>query len=110
MSFIDDFNRELDTILLKRDEVAKAFSLELHGAVVEATPEDTGALKQAWQWSPVAIGHYRSSNNLSYAIIIDGGRRFVGNKEVGSERLKDGWKPIIEREEETLQTMLKDIK
>lgn len=110
MSFKDKFNAELNGILQKRDDVAKMFSIELHSAVLKATPVKHGDMKKAWDWSLVGEGHYRSSNNIEYAITIDEGRRNVHGKMQGSEQLPDGFQPIIEREEENLEKMLKDIK
>ena len=110
MSVGKEFDMEVDALLKKRDNVAKAFSLELHNAVVEATPVDTGDLKKAWHWSQEAVGHYQSSNNMEHATVIDGGRRDVNGVMKGSEQLPDGFQPLVDKEEDTLQTMLKAIR
>jgi len=129
MSFIDEFNSELDGILQKRDNVAKIFSIELNSAVIKATPVRHGDLRKAWTWSQVGKGHFRSSNNLEYAISIDQGYRSIGKfipipvdidkngktvwrmvDHLGSKELPDGFQPIIEKEEQNLQRRLKDIK
>lgn len=110
MSFKDEFNAELNSIMQKRDNVAKMFSIELHSAVLQATPVKGGDLRKAWNWDIVSPGHYRSSNNLQYAITIDEGRREVEGKWQGSEQLPEGFQPIIDREQSNLQKMLKDIK
>lgn len=110
MSFIDEFNQELYDILKKRDTVVKSASLELHRAVIKATPVDSGHLKGSWHWSQVAPGHYQTATNVEYAPVIDGGRREVEGKTVGSYQLPQGYKPVIERARDKLQEKLKAIK
>lgn len=115
MSFQDDFEHELDVILQQRNRIAKAGALELHNALVESTPVDTGNMKGAWEL-PDRIGKYvwRITNNTEYASIIASGRRQVkttkGIKWIGSNQLPNGYNDIIENVQEIIQEELDLIK
>lgn len=109
MGFADEFGRELDTVLGKRDDAVLAGALELHFAIIAGTPVDTSWLKQSWVFSSEGNIH-ATETNVEYGPVIDGGRRQVDGKWQGSEQLPDGYKPIIEREHEAIQKALEAIK
>jgi hypothetical protein len=110
MGFKEDANKELDAILNQRDKVGKSGALGLHFAIIDASPVDTGDFKGSWQFSTIDKGHYRTETNIEYGPVIDGGRRKVNGKWQGSEQLPNGFKPIIEREHNNIQKMLRKIK
>jgi len=114
MGFADDIGNEFDAILSKRNEVVATGALDMHSAVVKASPEDTGELKRSWELpKEIRSNVWRVGNYAPHSIIIDGGRRKVpysgGMKDIGSERLKDGYTPIIKRVEKHIQKELDRI-
>lgn len=116
MAFEDEFNKELEEILNKQNEVLSASAIELRNSLIRATPVDTGSLRANWQ-QPKKLSKYkfRIYNNSEYASVIDGGRRQIQTKNgtpkmIGSEQLPNGFMPIIRNHEKKLQNQLNRIK
>jgi hypothetical protein len=114
MSFSSELENEIAELARKRNTVLKKVATKLYTNLVEASPEDTGELKRGWQ-PPVEISTmtFLIANIAPHALIIDGGRRqipFNGKlKWIGSERLKQGYKPIVDRAEKTLNGELQKL-
>lgn len=116
MSFEDDFNKELDSIVAKYEETTKIGAIELHNTLVKATPVDTGNLRASWKL-PEKIGKYKWEivNTAEYASDINQGRRQIvtnkGNyKWVGSEQLPEGYEQHIKDFDKSFQKLLDRIK
>lgn len=115
VAFSDDINKEFEKILKKRDNIVKTGAISLFGDLVEASPVDTGELRDSWQ-PPQRLGllNWRISNIAPHAYVIDGGRREAtinGTiKWIGSEQLPKGFQPIIDKFEPKLQRELDKIK
>ena len=115
MSFENDFKKEYEALLKKRNNVVRMGAISLKGDLQTNTPVDTGELRDSWQ-PPEKLGtlSWRIANIAPYAYIIDGGRRQVmmnGKlKWIGSEQLPNGFSPIVKEFEKKLQKELDKIK
>lgn len=111
MGVSDDIMREFEAIKEKRDSVVGSAAFNLQSDLVQASPVDTGELRQSWQpASPVTNG-WEIRNIAPHALVIDGGRRVdPDGKTRGSEQLPYGYQPIIEEADRELTKQLKAIK
>lgn len=115
MAFDDDIKKEYNNIRQRQGIKLRQGAISLYGELIEATPVDTGELRDSWQ-PPEKLGvlNWRISNIAPHAYIIDGGRRQASIngtvKWVGSEQLPKGYQPIIDAFEPKLQRELNKIK
>lgn len=114
MSFSSDLEKEIAELARKRNLVLKQTAVKLFGDLREGSPVDSGELRTSWQ-PPIEISTmtFMIANIAPHALIIDGGRRQVpfngGVKWIGSEQLPNGFKPIVDRAEQTLNRELKKL-
>lgn len=110
MSFSSDMDKEIAIKYKDIDNILASAAFELKKALEESSPVDSGELSKSWQEPEKESDMVYTVKNIApHGIIIDGGRRLVGNKMQGSEQLPFGYTPIVQKVESKINRKLRSM-
>ena len=100
---------EFEVIMSEKDKILHSTAINLHAALIPASPSDTGFLRKSWTVAPIKDG-YLIHNSAIYADWATHKREVVRGKMLGSATFPDGIDPTIQKYNKDMKKRLKEIK